>query len=292
MLKDFWNRNEGNHTKPLIGVTGPDAGGETAWLFTRIALWRAGGRAVRITPQRPCPNEILDGLIIGGGADIADQQDTVTSKATTAGEIAKEQKSEKTTGFKPVLIFYRALRFVRELLSWKGHRKIDRARDRFELRLLKDAQRRSLPVLGICRGAQMINTFHGGNLHQEIRGLYGEGAYTRSVRPHQWIDIVDHSLLREIVGKQRLKINGLNHQAVNKNGWEIEISAYDQAGIVQSIEHQAANFILGVQWHPEYLPHIEDHQNIFRALVEAAQNRKDAIPARQQPHQQREAVLS
>src|SRR5262245_6034933 len=58
--------------RPTIGVTGPDRGGFAAWLFTRWALARSGARAVRITPNRPGHPERLDGLVIGGGADISE----------------------------------------------------------------------------------------------------------------------------------------------------------------------------------------------------------------------------
>ena len=56
--------------KPVIGVTGPNQGGSASWLCARLAVWRAGGRAVHITPARPLAAEALDGLIIGGGADV------------------------------------------------------------------------------------------------------------------------------------------------------------------------------------------------------------------------------
>src|SRR5688572_5202477 len=58
------------HPRPIIGVTGPDEGGGAAWWFTRLAVWLAGGHAVRITPKRPRRIDHLDGLIIGGGADV------------------------------------------------------------------------------------------------------------------------------------------------------------------------------------------------------------------------------
>ena len=57
--------------RPLIGVTGPDGGGTAAWLATAFAVWRAGGRALRITPARPRALHHVDALIIGGGADVA-----------------------------------------------------------------------------------------------------------------------------------------------------------------------------------------------------------------------------
>ena len=216
--------------KPLIGVTGPARGGRTAWLFTRYALRQAGGRAVRIHPANAKTDYDLAGLVIGGGDDIDPHR---------YGEAPKL------------------------------HAKLDRQRDALEWRMLEYAEQRSLPVLGICRGAQMMNIFHGGTLHQDLSAVFEHLILRRTVLPRKRIRIEPDSDLRSIMDTHETLANSLHKQAVNQLATRFRVAACDDDGIVQAIESTADRFELGVQWHPEYLPQRRAHRRIFKALVTA-----------------------
>src|SRR3954449_4775335 len=149
---------------PTIGVTGPDRGGAAAWLFTRLAVALAGGRAVQITPNHPHDAIVdqLDGLIIGGGADV---------DPTLYGQehLPTAHRVSVPPGHSPLLWIVNLLVapliwLVRKSAACCVQASTDDARDRLEIRLLDDAVRRRIPILGICRGAQLINVCFGGGL--------------------------------------------------------------------------------------------------------------------------------
>lgn len=227
--------------RPVIGVTGPDRGGRAAWIFTRWALRRAGARAYRLTPSKPIASKPLQGLIIGGGDDIDPQR---------YGQVAKLSVS------------------------------LDRKRDELEWRMLEQAVREDLPVLGICRGAQMLNVFHGGTLHQHLLEVIENLVLRRTVLPRKTIAIDPHSQLAKIMGGvTELRVNSLHHQGVDRLAQGFCIAARDDVGIVQAIEHMENRFMLGVQWHPEYLPQSRTQQMLFAALARAARVKKEAVEA-------------
>lgn len=227
-------------TKPLIGVTGSDRGGLSMWWFNRFALWRAGARAVRITPSRLFPIDRLDGLVVGGGDDI-----------------------------EPTLYGLAPMPTVR----------IDAARDRLELNALDHARGRDLPVLGICRGAQMINVHEGGTLHTDIHAVYGGMPRLRTPLPRKLVEIEPGTRLHRLLeGETCCRVNALHHQAVDRLGRGLRIAAYDHFGIVQAVETKGGGpFLFGVQWHPEFLVFDRRQQALFRRLAAAARaagNRK------------------
>jgi putative glutamine amidotransferase len=147
----------------------------------------------------------------------------------------------------------------------------DPERDQLESTLMDDAIKRRIPILGICRGMQFINVHFGGNLHQQLGDFYGETAHPHTVLPHKWVVLLEGSRLREILGATKLKINALHRQAVKDLGEGIVVSTYDESGIIQSVEHCKLPFVIGVQWHPEFLPHFSGHRKLFRAVVREAQ---------------------
>jgi putative glutamine amidotransferase len=258
--------------RPLIGVTGPDRGGLAAWYFTRFALWRAGGKGLHITPSRPHSISGLDGLIIGGGADV-DPSLYGEEREHFFDEI--HQKDKPLTWYLTRLFFFPLLWLVRKVFSTKSFVRIDRNRDELENDLLREAYRNQLPVLGICRGAQLLNVFLGGSLHQNIVDFYIETPQVRTVLPKVDIIIAPDSKLAAILQGHECTVNALHRQAVDNLGRELMVVAREVNGITQGIEHRHYPYLLGVQWHPEYLPQQKEQLAIFEALVRAARERRN-----------------
>lgn len=248
-------------SRPRIAVSGPDRGGLLAWLFTRHAIHRAGGRAVRVTPGRRHEGEVYDGLVLGGGADVDpglyDQQPG----------LPRPERQRSLLQWLLALILYPLLFLIRRLFSTKHYRGLDKARDKLEYRLLHDALRQQKPVLGICRGAQLINVYLGGDLHQDISSFYSESPQIWSLLPRKRVHIQSGTLLRDIVRTEYCQVNALHNQSINQLGRDLVVSACEQTGVVQAIEGVNHHFLLGVQWHPEYLPHHARQRRLFRSLV-------------------------
>ena len=216
--------------RPLIGITTSDRKSRIAWWFDWLAVWRHGGRPLRLSPSRPRP-ETLDGLIIGGGDDIEAHH--------YGGEIQLDVR-------------------------------VDPERDRLELALLERFIPADTPVLGICRGAQLINVHQGGTLDPDIYTTNEGLKRRRTVLPRKTVDIVGDSRLYRILRVTWCRINSLHHQAVQETGRGIEIVARDRDGLVQAIESREHDFLIGVQWHPEWLIFNRPQQRLIRALVDAA----------------------
>jgi putative glutamine amidotransferase len=293
--------------KPKIGVTGPDLGGWPAWTATRFAIWRAGGRAVRITPSDPKSLSEVSGLIIGGGADVDPKlynEDCVNLdvRKQIRRETRKRWRRKQAfaligycphEGFEPSLrgqlraffsltryrvgvfvdvILLVALWFVRHLMSvpWETAVQGHKNRDTLEVPLVREAIAQGLPVLGICRGMQLINVCLGGSLYQEISVFYEETPILKTLLPRKRIEIAPR--LRQIFRHQKLHVNSLHYQSVKILGKGLVAVAQESNGIIQAIENSGSSYIVGVQWHPEYLA-IEKpiQQRLFRSLVQAAQ---------------------
>lgn len=263
--------------KPLIGVTGPVQGGGVAWFFARLAVWLAGGRALRITPLRPVDAEELDGLIVGGGADVDPTLYGEVRQESLVPEMPKEQKSVKSVIiFLFSLIFYPILYLIRKVLSRKQAVGLDKERDVLERRLIDCAVQKGKPVLGICRGAQLLNVYFGGSLYQDLKEFYIEIPQVQTILPKKRIRIAGDSKLAGILKTTSCKVNALHKQAIKKNGEGVRVAAREQSGVVQAIEHGKLPFVIGVQWHPEFLPHIRRQRSLFQTLVAAARREFEA----------------
>ena len=146
---------------------------------------------------------------------------------------------------------------------------VDPLRDEFELTVLSLADRLQLPVLGICRGAQLINVHYGGTLFGDVSKMRVHTLNRATLLPRKKVTIVEGSRLADYVGNTTTRVNSLHHQAVRDTGRNLVIAARDRDQIVQGIESTDGPLRIGVQWHPEYLPQRADQRRLFRCFVEA-----------------------
>lgn len=252
--------------KPRILVTGPDHGGFIAWAFTRLAVRRAGGRPIRIHPSRHGHIPHFDALIIGGGADV----DPALYGGVTLEQL-REATRDSSQHSRTAALFWGLIIFFSRKLFSLGHRAgVDQARDTLERQLLRQALDQSLPILGICRGAQLLNVLRGGDLHQSITPFYTETPKADTVLPRKTVLLEPDSHLALILGPGEARVNSLHNQAIRQPGEGVRPVARERNGIIQAIELRDYPFALGLQWHPEYLPQSRRQQRLFRALVQAA----------------------
>lgn len=258
----------GRPRRPLIAITGPDRGGWPAWFFTALAVRRAGGRPLRLQPGRPRRHRPFDALIIGGGADV-DPELYENGESPHADEIraAESNLTQRLFGY----VFYPLLWLLRLLFQSHGGT-LDLKRDALEKELIGRALAADKPILGICRGMQLINVVRGGNLNRNLEGFYVETPRVRSLLPVKRVSLEADSRLARITGAETLLVNALHDQAVAALGRNLKVCAREDNGIVQAIE-ATDRWCLGVQWHPEYLPQKEVQQRLFQSLVRAAGRR-------------------
>lgn len=221
--------------RPLIGISTSSRAGRIPLFFHKFAIWRAGGRSIRLGPGRPLDVPALDGLIIGGGSDL--------HPTLYGGEVALDER-------------------------------IDEERDAFELSLLDHFRDGRRPVLGICRGAQMLNVYFGGSLHEEISEAYPGARAQRTPLPVKRVEILDGTRLRDMLGVGWCRVNSIHHQSVDRIGDGLRVAAQDRRGMVQAIESVSGQLLFGVQWHPEFLVFNRSQQRLYRALIRAARNRE------------------
>ena len=147
--------------------------------------------------------------------------------------------------------------------------------DRFELAILREAERRAMPVLAICRGAQVLNVAHGGDLLQDVADEAPDADRHQREDPRDpvvWhaVEVEPDSLLAAALGTTRLEVNSFHHQAPRRVGAGLRVVARAPDGIVEGLELAGADFEVGVQWHPEAVADGPEQGALFAAFVAAA----------------------
>ncbi len=218
------------------------SGGVLAFMIPEISL-AAPHLPKGITVQNYV--EVLDGLVLQGGADVAPE---------TYGEIPMNP-------------------------LWSG----DRIRDRYEIELFHEFVRQGKPVFGICRGCQMINVALGGTLYQDLatqlksghhrdEGKYENNFHDVKVLPETWLARIYPKVTKS-------RINTIHHQAVKALGEGLVVEAKSEPDdIVEALRWEGHSFVVGVQWHPEFMDPLDaalmDGKPLLDAFLNACHHRK------------------
>jgi putative glutamine amidotransferase len=155
---------------------------------------------------------------------------------------------------------------------------IDPDRQRFELALIAEVERRRMPALGICLGCQLMNVHRGGSLNQFLPDQQRDDALEHrklspgdSTRRHA-VHLEPGTRLAEAIGRSEISVNTRHKQSVNRTGKGLRVIAKAPDGVIEAIEDPSHPFFMAVQWHPENLSEEPEHLAPFKLLVE--QSRK------------------
>ena len=230
--------------RPAVALTiscskDPEVGFELHTAYVR-SLERAGGLPLIVAP--------------GGPADAAPLLDRVSGLMLTGGSDVDPA-----------------------LFSEARHPTLKRVvpeRDAFEIALSREAVRRDLPVLAICRGQQVLNVGLGGTLYQDIASQV-RGALEHRSQGERWqtshdVTLLPGTRLRSILGPGRVAVNSFHHQAVKDVAPGLVVSARSSADdVIEGVESPAHRFVLGVQWHPEdFVGRSAAFEPLFAAFIE------------------------
>lgn len=230
--------------KPVIGITSNIREEKlmTTGMDNIHSIIKAGGAPIvlpSITDEGAIDRivEVLDGLLVTGGGDI---------DPTLFGEEPLPQLGE-----------------------------ICPDRDFFEIRLIIRCLELNKPILGICRGCQMLNVSKGGNIFQDIHAQHSKPLlqhYQKAPRYHtsHFIDISEGSKLSGIIQQNRIKVNSYHHQAIKNIAKGFEVCATSSDGIIEAFESNEHRFVVGVQWHPENMMRKDNESSnkLFHAFIE------------------------
>jgi len=212
--------------RPIVGITSYaedarwgvwDAPAALIPLSYVRAIEAAGGRPLLVPPSTEGVEEtleVLDGLLLSGGADL--------DPASYGAEAHPE-----TNGIRP-------------------------DRDSAELALLEGALARDMPVLAVCRGSQVLNVARGGELVQHLPEVVGHEGHkqTPGVFADHGVDVLPNTKLRDVIG-ERAPVKSHHHQGYGRLGQGLRESARAEDGTVEAIEDPSRRFAVGVLWHPE-----------------------------------------
>lgn len=232
-----------NYLSPLPSAFEAGIGAkEQAWQLIAHdyveAVWKAGAIPMLIPVTENVDRalemlDMVDGLLISGGNDVSPQM--YGSRVKNCGTLDPE-------------------------------------RDRMEMSLLKAALEKNMPVLGVCRGVQLMNVCLGGNLHQDLPTdgfpVHSIFSNMRNIPTHR-VTVKEGTLLAGILGSGETWVNSFHHQAVDELGAGLEAAAISEDGVVEAIAMPDKKFVLAVQWHPEMMFDSENQQKIFQAFIGA-----------------------
>ncbi len=148
-------------------------------------------------------------------------------------------------------------------------------RDELEVAVIIEAMKKNKPLLGICRGFQLINAFLGGSLYQDIPSQFESNVNHRQEKPYS---NASHSVkvsgyLRDITNVDSLMVNSCHHQGIKVLSKELEAVGFSDDGLVEAFVIKDYKFGLGVQWHPEMLNKADNPSvDIFRSFVDACKS--------------------
>ncbi|OLP18010.1 peptidase C26 [Leptolyngbya sp. 'hensonii'] len=168
-------------------------------------------------------------------------------------------------------------------------------RDDFELALAKAALQAHVPVLGICRGSQILTIASGGTLVAHVPDLYSTTVGHRHEHPSRPIEhevaLEPDSRLAKILGETKVMVVSWHHQAVQQVPADWQVVARARDGVVEAMEHQSHPWAIAVQWHPEMSAPESVHPQLFQALIQAAsQSRVPSEPETPVPIQRMDYV--
>lgn len=153
-------------------------------------------------------------------------------------------------------------------------------RDAFELKLIEKFLSLDKPILAVCRGCQILNIAVGGDMYQDIGSQVKEQILQhqqRAPKSHgsHYVDVPEGTLLHQISGSTRFKVNSRHHQANRNVPSPFRVSGVSSDGIVEAIESETHTFVLGVQWHPENMVVAGDEpsQKVYEKFIKACQKK-------------------